>query len=219
MPQPLANGWQTDPAIDQFSRMRMPKLVQRAGDACLRAVVVPSFLHRLVTQWSSSSVLFRSEQGPVLVAPAFEVGSELLHQTWIVEQDRSPLPPFPTTVRCSLSSERSRSSTYKESPSLTRRPVSESKRKKSRSRRHSAGIAVRMRSIWERSTPRGCGGSSFTRSILRIGLRSSSSCCSAQVRKRATAACLRALVAGRRWACISKNARKTSAVTVCIDPW
>src|SRR2546429_8446850 len=95
MPHPLANGWQPAPAIDQFSRMRMPKLVQRAGDACLRAVVVPSFLHRLVTQWSSSSVLFRSEQGPVLVAPAFEVGSELLHQTWIVEQDRSPLAAFP----------------------------------------------------------------------------------------------------------------------------
>jgi len=95
MPQPLANGRQTDPAIDQFSRMRMPKLVQRAGDACLRAVVVPSFLHRLVTQWSSSSVLFCSEQGPVLVAPAFQVGSELLHETWIVEQDRSPLAAFP----------------------------------------------------------------------------------------------------------------------------
>src|SRR5256885_8757943 len=88
-------GGKTTPAIDQFSRMRMPKLVQRAGDACLRAVVVPSFLHRLVTQWSSSSVLFRSEQGPVLVAPAFQVGSELLHQTWIVEQDRSPLAAFP----------------------------------------------------------------------------------------------------------------------------
>src|SRR5947208_13704360 len=95
MPQPLANGWQTDPAIDQFSRMRMPKLVQRAGDACLRAVVVPSFLHRLVTQWSSSSVLFCPEHAPVLVAPAFQVGSEPLHDTWIDEQDRSPLSYLP----------------------------------------------------------------------------------------------------------------------------
>ena len=95
MPQSFANGRQTDPAIDQFSGMRMPKLVERAGDPCLRAVVVPALLHRLVAQWSSSPVLFRSEERPVFVAHPFQVDPELLHKARIVEQDRSPLATFP----------------------------------------------------------------------------------------------------------------------------
>ena len=74
--------------------MRMPKLVERAGDTCLRAVVVPSLLHRLVAQWSSSPVLFRSEQRPVLVTYPFQVGAELQYQARIVEQDCSPLTTF-----------------------------------------------------------------------------------------------------------------------------
>jgi len=35
MPQPLANGWQIHSAIDEFSCVRMPELIERADDACL----------------------------------------------------------------------------------------------------------------------------------------------------------------------------------------
>src|SRR5712692_11166925 len=73
----------------------MPKLVERAGNPCLRAVMIPAFLHRLVAQWSSPPVLFRLEERPVFVARAFQVGPELLHETRIVEQDRSPLATLP----------------------------------------------------------------------------------------------------------------------------
>src|SRR5438270_5624848 len=73
----------------------MPQLVERAGDPCMRAVVAPAFLHRLVAQWPSSPVLLRSEQRSVLVAHAFEVGPQLLYQVRIVEQDRPPLATFP----------------------------------------------------------------------------------------------------------------------------
>ncbi len=95
MPQPLANGRQTHAPVDEFSRVRMPKLVERAGKPGLRAVMIPAFLHRLVAQWSSPPVLFRSEERPVFVAHAFEVGPEKLHETRIVEQDRSPLVTLP----------------------------------------------------------------------------------------------------------------------------
>src|SRR6266571_1422017 len=73
----------------------MPKLVERASHTCLRAVAVPAFLHRLIAQRPSTPVLFRSEQRPVFVAHAFEVGPQLLHETRIVEQDRSPLATLP----------------------------------------------------------------------------------------------------------------------------
>src|SRR5712692_4276694 len=95
MSQPFANSWQTHPAVDEFSCVRVPKLVKRAGNTCLGAVMIPSFLHRLVAQWSSSSILFRSKQRPMFVAHPFQVGSELLHQMRIIEQDRSPLTTFP----------------------------------------------------------------------------------------------------------------------------
>ena len=72
----------------------MPKLVERAGNPCLRAVMIPAFLHRLVAQWPSSPVLFCSEQGPVFVAHPFQVGPELLHETWIVEQNCPSLAAF-----------------------------------------------------------------------------------------------------------------------------
>jgi hypothetical protein len=35
MPQPLANGRQAHPTIDKFSGMRMPQLMERAGDTYL----------------------------------------------------------------------------------------------------------------------------------------------------------------------------------------
>src|SRR5947209_4429922 len=73
----------------------MPKLVERASHTCLRAVVIPAFLHRLVAQWSSPSILFCTEERPVLVAHTFQVGPQLLHETRIVEQDRSPLATLP----------------------------------------------------------------------------------------------------------------------------
>src|SRR6266487_569283 len=73
----------------------MPQLVECAGDTCLRAIVVPAFLHRLVAHWSSSPVLFRSKQRPMFVVHPFQVGSELLHQMRIVEQERSPFATFP----------------------------------------------------------------------------------------------------------------------------
>ena len=95
MPQSLPNGRQTHSAIDEFSGMRVPKLMERASNACLRAVVVPAFLHRLVAQWSSAPVLFCPEQWSMLVAHAFEVGPQLLHQALIVEQNRSSLATFP----------------------------------------------------------------------------------------------------------------------------
>ncbi len=55
MPQPFPNGWQAHSTIDEFSRVCMPKLVERAGDSRLRAIVAPSFLHRLVAKRSRSS--------------------------------------------------------------------------------------------------------------------------------------------------------------------
>src|SRR5258708_12094980 len=73
----------------------MPKLVECASNPRLRAVVIPAFLHRLVAQWSSPPVLFRLEERPVFVAHTFQVGPELLHETRIVEQDRSPLATLP----------------------------------------------------------------------------------------------------------------------------
>src|SRR6266487_2921590 len=73
----------------------MPQLVECAGDTCLRAIVVPAFLHRLVAHWPSSPVLFRSKQRPMFVAHPFQVGSELLHQMRIVEQERLPFATFP----------------------------------------------------------------------------------------------------------------------------
>ncbi len=72
----------------------MPKLVERAGNTGLRAVVVLAFLHRLVVQQPSSPVLLRSEQWPIFVAHPFQVGPELLYQTWIVERDRPPFAAF-----------------------------------------------------------------------------------------------------------------------------
>src|SRR6266566_9439142 len=94
MSQPLANGRQTHSTIDEFSRVRMPKLVERAGNPCLRAVMVPAFLHRLVAQRPSSPVLLRSEQWPMCVAHPFQVGAEKLYQMRIVEQDRPPFAAF-----------------------------------------------------------------------------------------------------------------------------
>ena len=35
VPQPLANGRQTDSIIYELSRLRMPELMERASDACL----------------------------------------------------------------------------------------------------------------------------------------------------------------------------------------
>src|SRR5258708_7145122 len=94
MPQPLANGWQTHTAIDEFGRVRVPELMKRADHPCLCAVVVPMLLHRLVTQRPSSPVLFRAEQWPVFVAHPFQVSPELLYQMWIVEQDCPPFAAF-----------------------------------------------------------------------------------------------------------------------------
>ena len=94
MPYSLPNGRQTDSTVDELSRVHMPKLVERAGDICLRAVVVPALLYRLVAQRPSSPVLLRSEQWPMCVAHPFQVRPELLYQTWIVEQDRPPYAAF-----------------------------------------------------------------------------------------------------------------------------
>lgn len=69
----------------------MPELVERAGVACLRAVVVPALLHRLLAQRTSAHVLLCAEERPVLVAHPFEVGTQLMHQARIVEQNGSPL--------------------------------------------------------------------------------------------------------------------------------
>src|SRR6266480_2978427 len=76
------NRRETHSTIDEFNRVRMPKLVERAGNPCLRAVLVPAFLHRLVAQRPSSPVLLRPEQGSVFVDHPFQVGSEKLYQTW-----------------------------------------------------------------------------------------------------------------------------------------
>src|SRR5712692_4247287 len=95
MPQPFPNGWQTYPTIDEFSGVRMPKLVERASYSSLGAVTVPAFLHRLVAKRSSSSVFFCTKQRPVSVAHPFQISSELLYQMRIVEQDCSPLATFP----------------------------------------------------------------------------------------------------------------------------
>src|SRR5260370_3454226 len=94
MPQSHANRRQTDATVDEFSCVGMPELVKRTDYPCLRAVVVPAFLHRLVAQWSSSPVLLRSEQRPIFVAHPFQVGPELLYQVRIVEQDRPSLATF-----------------------------------------------------------------------------------------------------------------------------
>src|SRR6266567_4881608 len=95
MPQPLANGRQTDSTVDEFSCVRVPELLERADYSCLGAIMIPSFLHRLVAQWSSAPILFRSEQRPMFVARPFQIGPELLHQARIVEQDCPSLATFP----------------------------------------------------------------------------------------------------------------------------
>jgi hypothetical protein len=197
----------------------MPKLVERTVYSCLRTVMIPAFLHRLVAQWSSPPVLFRSEERPVFVAHAFQVGPELLHETRIVEQDRSPLATLPHNGQAFIV-EREVKILHIQGKPLTDPQTGLRKQTEEESVTQMLGgngfenafnvgalHATRLRRI------------EYTRSILRIGFASSSSCCSAQVRKRATAACLRALVAGRRWACSSKNVRKMSAVIVCIGPW
>src|SRR5260221_2543968 len=65
----------------------MPKLVERAGNTCLRAVVIPAFLHRLVAQRSSPPVLFRSEKLPVLVPCSLQVRPKLVDEMRIVYQN------------------------------------------------------------------------------------------------------------------------------------
>lgn len=95
MPQPLANGWQTDPAVDKLSRVRVPELMDCTDHPYLCAVVVPSLLHRLVAKWPSSPILFRSEQRSMFVAHPFQIGPELLNQARIIEQDRPSLATFP----------------------------------------------------------------------------------------------------------------------------
>src|SRR5437016_1447219 len=72
----------------------MSKLVERADDPRLRAVVLPAFLHRLVAQWPASPVLLRAEQRPMLVAHAFQIRPELLYEALVVEQDRPPFAAF-----------------------------------------------------------------------------------------------------------------------------
>lgn len=54
--QPLADGGQTDAAIDQLSGVTVPELMQRAGHTCLRGVALPAFLHTLVAQRSPSAI-------------------------------------------------------------------------------------------------------------------------------------------------------------------
>ena len=46
VPQSRTKGRYTYSAVDELSRVRMSKLVERAGDPCLRAVVIPAFLYR-----------------------------------------------------------------------------------------------------------------------------------------------------------------------------
>src|SRR5437879_3437242 len=94
MPQPLANGRQTYPSINEFCRMRMAQLMECTSNACLLTIVIPSLLNRLIAPRSSASILFCSEQRPMFVAHPFQIGPELLHQTRIVEQDRPSLVAF-----------------------------------------------------------------------------------------------------------------------------
>src|SRR5258708_36915881 len=112
----------------------MPKLVERASHTCLHTVVIPAFLHRLVAQRSSPPVLFRSEKLPVLVPCSLQVRPKLVDEMRIVYQNGPFLLPFPTTVSCSWSNVRSRSSIYKLRTSPARRPVSRRRRKHTRSR-------------------------------------------------------------------------------------
>src|SRR6266568_3198367 len=87
MPQPLANGWQAHATINEFSCMCMPELVERTVHSCLRTVMIPAFLYRLVAQWPSAPVLFRSEERPVLVPCSLQVRPKLVDEARIVYQN------------------------------------------------------------------------------------------------------------------------------------
>src|SRR5258708_2702077 len=73
----------------------MSKLVESAGYSCLCAVMIPTFLHRLIAKWPSSPIFLCPEQWSMFVAHPLQIGPKLLYETRIINQDRSPLATFP----------------------------------------------------------------------------------------------------------------------------
>lgn len=67
VPQSFPNGSQTDAAIYQFRRVTVTQLVQRAGDARLSSVVLPTFLHALIPQRPTTPILLRLKERLVIV--------------------------------------------------------------------------------------------------------------------------------------------------------
>src|SRR5260370_19180275 len=73
----------------------MSKLVESGGVSCLCAVMIPTFLHRLIAKWPSSPIFLCPEQWSMFVAHPLQIGPKLLYETRIINQDRSPLATFP----------------------------------------------------------------------------------------------------------------------------
>jgi hypothetical protein len=70
----LSVRWHANAKVGGAYKLPLP---ERSND--------PSVTSRLVTQRSSSPVLFRSKQRPVFVAHAFQIGPQLLYQVGIIE--------------------------------------------------------------------------------------------------------------------------------------
>ena len=169
MPQTLTDCRQAHAPVDQFGRVRMTQLVERAAYSGLGTVARPTHLHRLISQRATPAVLLRPEQGSVAVSGLLQVRPELTDRRASSSSTVRRCPPLPSTFRCSSSAVRSRSSKYTPSASETRSPVSKIRRNKSRSRRCAVGIVVRIASTGLRPMDRGRGGSRRTRLIRPSG--------------------------------------------------
>lgn len=67
--------------------MRVAQLVQRTPYPGTLTIGCPSLLHALIAQRLSIAMLLCPKQQPMVIACVREVGTELLHQARIVEQD------------------------------------------------------------------------------------------------------------------------------------
>src|SRR5260370_37528904 len=83
----MAIGGQTYTTVEESSGVVLRKWGELTSHTCLRAVVIPAFLHRLVAQRSSPPVLFRSEKLPVLVPCSLQVRPKLVDEMRIVYQN------------------------------------------------------------------------------------------------------------------------------------
>lgn len=73
MPQPLANGREADPAVDELAGMCMPELMERAAHVSLGTVRCPALLDGLVAERTSAPILLCPKERAVPIAGLFEI--------------------------------------------------------------------------------------------------------------------------------------------------